>query len=57
MYKLAVWNVVDVVDQVWVGKYIVDNLVRVAIPELIFCRHPLGCWSIFWPEAIIVSRV
>ena len=34
-----------------------DNLPGVAIPELIFGGHPLGCWPIFWAETIVLSSV
>ena len=53
----AVWDVIDAIGEVRVGEDIVDHLSRIAVPDLVFCSHPLGRGTVVRPEAVVLSSV
>lgn len=56
-HKLMVWDVVNTTIQLWVGKDVVNDHLRVAVPKLVLSSHPFRCGSVLWPEAIVPSTV
>jgi len=55
--KLTVWNVVDVSSEIGVGKDVVDDLPRIAVPELVLGCHPFGRGSMLWIETLILNGI
>ena len=55
--KVAVWGVVNTRVKLGVCEDVVDNLPRVAVPELIFDRHPLRCRTILGTEPLVLGGV
>ena len=48
-------NIVDAISQIRVGEDVVDKFSGIAIPELIFGGHPLGCGSILWAKIVVLG--
>ena len=55
--KLAVRDVVNAASQVRIGKDLVDDLSRVAVPDLMISGHPLGRGSVCWMKAIVPGSI
>jgi len=48
---------VDAVHQFRVSEDMVDDLPRVAIPELVLGRHPLRSGAVFWAETVVLDCI
>ena len=55
--KVAVWSIVDVGGKLRVCKDVVDDQPGVAIPYLVFGRHPPWDWTILRTDPLILSSV
>jgi hypothetical protein len=57
IFKLTVWDIVNGICQLGICKDIVDNLPRIAVPELVVDSHPLRSGAIFWVETVILDGI
>lgn len=55
--KLAVRNIVNAINQVRVGENVVDDVPRIAIPDLVIGRHPFRCGSVVRAETVVPGDV
>jgi hypothetical protein len=57
IHEFAIRDIVNAINQVWIGKDVVDGRPRIAEPELILGGHPLWCGSVLRPEAVVLGAV
>lgn len=57
VHELVVWNIINTINEVWIGEDVVDNFARIPVPKLVFHSHPFRSGSIFWSEAIVPNSV